>query len=111
MVEHMNERIAMFIMCACTLIVCSVSVWCSLKSHQGQEKLRQEVLDRIDLVMNQGGAKLVDRGKIVEQSNGRMTIRKERQSFPNSTVGYSPVPSFVENGISPPSANRDVALV
>ena len=62
-------------------------------------------------LVDQGNAKFVDQGKIMDQSNARITIRKERQSFPNPTVGYSPVPSFLENGISPPNASRDVALV
>ena len=112
MVEHMNERIAMFIICTCTLLVCSVSVWCSIKSYQAQERLRQEVLDRIDEALSQGSVKRVDPGKVVEKSSGRITLRRDRQSLPPvTTLGYTPVPSFLDNGPPAPSTSSAVALV
>ena len=102
----------MFIICTCTLLVCSVSVWCSIKSYQAQERLRQEVMDRIDDALDQGKVKCMDQGKVVEKSSGRIALRRERQSMPPvTTLGYTPVPSFLDNGPPAPSASRDVALV
>ena len=90
--------------------MCLFSVWSIRKSQQEQEKLRQEILDRIDLIMEKGSVQFVDQGKIMDQGKMRTTVRKktsmERQSVPNPSVGYS----FLETGISPPSASRDLAL-
>ena len=99
--EHFTERIAMYIMLGCTLLVSIVSVWCMRRSLQEQDKMRRGILNRIDQVMNQGEMRVIDQG------NARVSLRKERQSMYNSPTAFS---RFSETGVAPPGQLRDLAL-
>ena len=99
MEEHFQERVAMFVMCGCTLIVCCVAVWGIKKSLEQQQKMRDELMKRIDSVIEQGNIRYSD------QVTTRHPVRKDRPAI-NATTSFD-----FSGGLPPPSTGREVALL
>ena len=88
---HLTERVVLYLMLACTLIVSMGSIWCMRWAMQVQERMNQEILARIDQVIANG-----------EQGNGKVSIAKERRS----ALG-SPRDNYADSSVALPSQLRD----
>ena len=97
--EHFQERVAMFAMCGLTLVVCCVAVWGIKKSHEQQQKMRDDLMKMIDAILEQGDVVYSDNVRT------RHPARKHKATV-NATTAFD-----FSGGLPPPSSGREVALL
>ena len=81
-----------------TLVVCSVAVWGIKKSHDNQQRMRKDLMKRIDAILEQSEVVYSDKVK------PRQTTRKQR------AAGDATTPFSFAGEMSPP-VGREVLML
>ena len=100
--EEFNSRVGVFAMFALTLVVCGVAVWGIKKSHDNQEKMREELMRRIDTILERSEVVYTD--KVKPRQIDRQTTRKQRVTSDANT-------SFDFAGEMTPPVGRQVLML
>ena len=97
--EEFNSRVGVFAMFALTLLVCSMAVLGIKKSHDNQERMRRELMRRIDTILERVDLDYADKIK------PRQTTRKQRVAVADGSTSFDSI-----GELTPPEGRRILML-
>ena len=97
--EEFNSRIGVFAMFSLTLVVCGIAVWGIKTSQDKQEKIRRELMRKIDMIIERVDLDYADRVK------PKQTTRKVRAAIADENSTFLSV-----GDLTPPEGRRQYML-